>query len=76
MAAPAEIAEFIALCRALTLTEGSGSQSVFNKLCRLLDIDPPLEANPQGEWFTFEKGVTKTGGGKGWADVWYKNRFA
>jgi type II restriction/modification system DNA methylase subunit YeeA len=29
-----------------------------------------------GEWFTFEKGATKSGGGEGFADVWKKNFFA
>ena len=29
-----------------------------------------------GEWFTFEKGVTKSGGGEGFADVWKKGFFA
>jgi len=34
------------------------------------------EADPRGEFYTFEKGVEKTGGGKGFADVWYENHFA
>lgn len=35
-----------------------------------------MSADPTGEWFTFEKGATKTGGGEGFADVWKKNFFA
>src|SRR5205085_11671745 len=35
-----------------------------------------IEADPTGEWFGFEKGVTKTGGGEGFADVWKKGFFA
>lgn len=35
-----------------------------------------MSADPRGEWFTFEKGVTKTGGGDGFADVWKRNYFA
>ena len=31
--------------------------------------------NPKGEWFTFERGASKTGGGEGWADVWRKGCF-
>ena len=31
---------------------------------------------PGGILYAFEKGVEKTGGGKGFADVWYENRFA
>jgi len=73
---PAEIAEFIQLCRASTLTERSGSQSHFIALCRVLGVKPPLEEDPRGAWFTFEKGAKKTGGGDGWADVWRRHCFA
>ena len=45
-------------------------------LCTLLGHEDPIKADPAGEWFTFEKGVTKTGGGKGFADVWKKGFFA
>ncbi len=31
------------------------------------------EVDPTGEFYTFEKGVENTGGGKGFADVWYKD---
>ncbi|MDQ5907924.1 MAG: hypothetical protein QG599_14 [Pseudomonadota bacterium] len=76
MTTPAEIAEFIRVCRESTLTERSGSQSHFIALCRLLGLKPPLEEDPRGEWFTFEKGAKKTGGGDGWADVWRRHYFA
>ena len=76
MTPPASIAAFIQFWRDSTLTERSGSQSHFNQLCRLLEIPEPAMADPQGEWFTFEKGVKKTGGGQGWADVWRKGCFA
>ena len=76
MTTPAEIAEFIRVCRESTLTERSGSQSHFIALCRLLGVKPPLEEDPRGEWFTFEKGAKKTGGGEGWADVWRRHCFA
>ena len=42
----------------------------------MLGQPTPAEVDPTGEFYTFEKGVEKTGGGKGFADVWYKNRFA
>jgi hypothetical protein len=32
-------------------------------LCRLLGLPSPAEADRLGEWFCFEKGVKKTGGG-------------
>ena len=58
------------------LTESSGSHQHFCDLCDLLDHPKPADADPKGEWFTFEKGATKTSGGNGWADVWKKDHFA
>ena len=52
--------EFIAKWRAVELKERSASQSHFNDLCRLLGVDDPITADPKGDWFTFEKGATKT----------------
>lgn len=69
-------AQFIAKWRAVELKERSASQSHFNDICRLLDIEDPISADPKGEWFTFEKGASKTGSGEGWADVWRKECFA
>lgn len=68
--------DFIAKWRAVELKERSASQSHFNDLCRLLDLPDPITADPKGEWFTFEKGASKTTGGEGWADVWRKDCFA
>ena len=68
--------EFIEKWATVELKERSASQSHFNDLCRLLDIDEPTTADPKGEWFTCEKGASKTSGGDGWADVWRKNCFA
>ncbi|WP_136686135.1 class I SAM-dependent DNA methyltransferase, partial [Falsirhodobacter xinxiangensis] len=67
---------FIAKWRNVELKERSASQAHFLDLCRLLDIDDPVTADPKGEWFTFEKGATKTSGGEGWADVWRRGCFA
>ena len=71
------------------LSERSGSQQHFLDLCRMLGHKTPVEADPEGDFFTFEKGVTKTGtgstgdgkdgkggAGKGFADVFYRDRFA
>jgi len=69
-------AEFIKKWRNVELKERTASQSHFNDLCRLLGIDDPVTADQKGEWFTFEKGASKTSGGEGWADVWRKDSFA
>lgn len=68
--------EFIEKWRQVDLKERTASQSHFNDLCRLLEIDDPITADPKGDWFTFEKGASKTSGGEGWADVWRKACFA
>jgi hypothetical protein len=68
--------EFVAKWRGVELKERSASQSHFNDLCALLGLVDPIAADPTGEWFTFEKGASKTGGGEGWADVWRKGCFA
>ncbi|WP_265502889.1 type IIL restriction-modification enzyme MmeI [Paracoccus beibuensis] len=68
--------EFINKWRNVELKERSASQSHFNDLCRMLGLEDPISADPKGEWFTFEKGASKTSGGEGWADVWRRNCFA
>jgi hypothetical protein len=68
--------EFIEKWRAVELKERSAAQSHFNDLCALLGEPDPVTADPKGEWFTFEKGATKTAGGEGWADVWRRGCFA
>lgn len=68
--------DFIGKWRNVELKERTASQSHFNDLCALLGVADPITADPAGEWFTFEKGATKTGGGEGWADVWRKGAFA
>ncbi len=67
---------FIAKWRGTELKERSASQSHFNDLCALLGLVDPISADPLGEWFAFEKGASKTGGGEGWADVWRRGSFA
>ncbi len=68
--------DFLKKWRNNELKERSASQSHFNDLCALLGVVDPITADPQGEWFAFEKGATKTGGGEGWADVWKRGHFA
>lgn len=65
------------------LKERAAAQEHFIDLCRMLGEKTPAEADPKGEFFTFEKSVQKIGGdvsgsqeGKGAADVWRRNHFA
>jgi hypothetical protein len=68
--------EFSTKWKASTLKERSASQSHFNDLCQLLGEPTPTDVDPDGTWYTFERGAKKTGGGDGWADVWKKSCFA
>lgn len=67
--------DFLKKWRDVELKERSASQSHFNDLCALFGILDPVSADPKGEWFTFEKGASKTSGGNGWADVWRRGCF-
>lgn len=67
---------FVAKWSGSTLTERSAAQSHFIDLCAVLGHPSPTDADPKGEFFTFEKGAKTTDDGSGWADVWYRNRFA
>ncbi len=66
---------FIAKWKASTLKERSASQSHFNDLCDLLQVDKPIDVDPTGAWYCFERGASKTAGGEGWSDVWKKGHF-
>ena len=76
MASGLTAAEFIDKWRAVTLNERAVSQSHFNDLCALLDEPTPVAADPDGEWYCFERGARKDSGGGGWADVWKRGHFA
>jgi len=67
--------QFIAKWTRANLSERSACQQHFLDLCELLGQPKPAEADPDGAWYTFERGVRKTTGGKGWADVWMRGRF-
>ncbi len=69
------VAEFIAKWRHVQLTERSSAQTHFIDLCRLVSHPDPVAADPDGTWFTFERGAAKALGGDGWADVWKKGFF-
>lgn len=68
--------QFAAKWTASSLKERSAAQEHFIDLCRMLGESTPAEADPNGEWFCFERGAKKTGGGDGWADVWRRGCFA
>lgn len=68
--------QFVSKWRQVELTERSACQQHFLDLCHLVDHPEPAEVDPKGEFFTFERGVRKRTGGKGWADVWKRNFFA
>ena len=66
---------FIAKWTKSTTKERAAAQEHFIDLCKVLDEKTPNEADPTGEWYAFEKGVEKTGAGRGWADVWKRGHF-
>lgn len=68
--------QFVHKWRGVTLKERSASQEHFIDLCHLVNHPTPAAHDPTGERFTFERGADKQTGGEGWADVWYRGRFA
>jgi methylase of polypeptide subunit release factors len=72
MTPQAFIAKWSAGAAADALSERAGAQAHFIDLCRLLDVPEP--ADPQA--YCFERGLKKTGGLNGWADVWKRGCFA
>ena len=67
--------EFIQKWQAASLSERSAYQQHFLDLCELLGQPKPAAADPEGAWYTFERGVLRTEGGNGWADVWMRGHF-
>ena len=66
--------QFILKWRDNPLAERAGAQPHFLDLCELLGVEKP--GNPdQGDNYCFERGATKTGAGRGWADVWKRGFF-
>lgn len=71
---PLSAAEFAAKWRGSTRSERAAAQEHFIDLCQMLDLPTP-NSDPTGGWYAFEKGVEKTEGGDGWADVWKRGHF-
>jgi type II restriction/modification system DNA methylase subunit YeeA len=70
------VTEFVSKWKKVALTERSAAQQHFLDMCAVFGHPTPAEADPTGEWFAFEKGADKHGGGKGFADVWKRGGFA
>jgi len=72
--------DFVRKWQPVKLKERSASQPHFVDLCRLVGVPSPIEEDPTGESYAFERGVTKMFGSKrgrrGWADVWKRGCFA
>ena len=66
---------FITKWHAANLKERSASQEHFLDLCRVLGEPTLAEADPTGDWYCFERGVSKLAGSNGWADVWKRGCF-
>jgi hypothetical protein len=54
--------QFIAKWQAATLSERSACQQHFLDLCELLGQPKPAAADPEGAWYCFERGASKTEG--------------
>jgi len=72
---PLSLAEFVTRWKASTLTERAAAQSHFIDLCEVLHQPHPAAADQTGDSYTFEKSVSTTKGGKGFADVWKRGHF-
>jgi len=67
--------DFIAKWQYVELKERSAAQEHFIDLCRLVGHPTPVELDPTGDCFCFERGVSKHGGGEGFSDVWKRGFF-
>ncbi|MHB1795048.1 MAG: class I SAM-dependent DNA methyltransferase [Acidobacteriaceae bacterium] len=70
------VAEFVNRWKIFSQSEDAGSQSHFLNLCDMLGEPGPAASDSIGDRYAFEKHVSKTRGGKGFADVWLRDHFA
>lgn len=68
--------QFVSKWQRIEAKERTIAQTHFNELCDLLGVSKPLDVDARGDFYTYEKPVEKVTGGKGFADVWYKDHFA
>jgi type II restriction/modification system DNA methylase subunit YeeA len=73
---PLDLTSFAVKWQQTQLTEKSAYQQHFRDLCEALGVPHPTEEDIVGTNYTFEKHVTKVGGGSGFADVWKRDAFA
>ena len=73
---PLTVDAFITKWQRIQTKERTASQTHFNDLCDLLGVAKPLDVDPDGTFYTFERHVTKSIGGKGFADVFKQGHFA
>lgn len=73
---PLPVADFVHRWKINSQSERSGAQSHFNDLCDMLGEKHPAASDAVGERYVFEKPVSRTRGGKGFADVWLRDHFA
>jgi len=67
--------QFVNKWKAVELKESSAAREHFRDICRLIGHPTPIEYDKKGDRFCFEKGATKESGGRGFADVWFKDHF-
>ena len=70
------IPQFVSKWQKFKLSERAGSHSHFIELCGVLGQETPTAGDADGTTYTFEKGITKNSGEKGFADVWKRSYFA
>ena len=58
-----------------SVTERPSAQQHFLELCELFQHPKPADVDLTGESYTFEKGVAKQDGGKGWAKAAASDRL-
>ena len=67
--------QFVAKWSQIQQKETAVSQTHFNDICQLVGHPTPLEYDPSGERFSFETQTAKPDGAKGFADVYFREKF-
>lgn len=58
------------------LKERAAYQAHWNDICAMLGQPTPTDYDLKGDEYCFEKGAQKADGSDGWADVWWRGKFA